>query len=256
MLGSNTTKKVALPVPERMWSSHHRRYWNQIASEYDAMYRGSWSQLENDAVARSLSFLAEVRKPIVLDVGCGTGLGYKLAHEVNPELRYIGVDISEEMLHLCTVDGLRVQGDMNDLNFLRSDAVDVVTLFYTTASYTPDLRGLMAQVARVLKPGGYAYVSALSRPRALGQRRGVLDYRSRGDSSAQSVPARAYTMRSLRKIGRGAGLEFVSGSAINTFSGRLERQCFWRIGEVAAKLVPQVSHTISAVFQRTRRGVS
>lgn len=239
-----------------MWSSRHRRYWNRIANEYDAMYGGAWSQLENEAVTRSLSFLAEVSKPIVLDVGCGTGLGYKLACGVNPELRYIGVDISEEMLRRCTAEGLRVQGDMNNMDFLQSDAVDVVTLLYTTASYTPDLRALMAQIARVLKPGGYAYVSALSRPRAFGQRAGVLDYRSRGDSHAQSVPARVYTMRSLRRIGHGAGLVFVSGSGINTLSGRLEKQRFWRIGEVAAKLVPQVSHTISVVFQRTRRGVS
>lgn len=255
MLGSRTTERVDLPVPERMWSSCHRHYWNGIANEYDAMYQGSWSQLENDAVVRSLSFLERLKEPIVLDIGCGTGLGYELAHKLKPDLHYVGVDISEKMLHECTGDIFRVQGDMNNLSFVRSDAVDVVTLFYTTASYSPDLRGLLVQIARILRPGGYAYVSALSRPRIRDQRDAVLDYRSRGDHSTQSVPARTYSMRSLRKIGRQAGLSFVSSSGINTFSGRLERQSFWRIGELTAKLVPQLSHTIAAVFQRKTRGV-
>jgi len=233
-----------------MWSSRHRTYWNGIANEYDAMYQGPWSQLENDAVVRSLSFLEQLKEPIVLDVGCGTGLGYELAHKLKPDLRYIGVDISEKMLRQCTGNIFRVQGDMNNLSFVRSNTVDVVTLFYTTASYSPDLRGLMGQIARILRPGGYAYVSALSRPRIRGQRDAVLDYRSRGDNSVQSVPARTYSMRSLRKIGRQAGLSFVSDSGINTFSGRLEKRSFWRIGEVTAKLVPQISHTIAAVFQQ------
>jgi SAM-dependent methyltransferase len=257
LLGSGTTERVNLPVPEQMWSSHHRTYWNRIANEYDSMYQGPWSQLENDAVARSLSFLEQLKEPIVLDVGCGTGLGYELAHKLKADLRYIGVDISEKMLHQCTGSTFRVQGDMNNLSFVRSNAVDVVTLLYTTASYSPDLRGLMDQIARILRPGGYAYVSALSRPHIRGRRRAVLDYRSRGDNSAQYayVPARTYSMRSLRKIGRQAGLSFVSDSGINTFSGRLENRAFWRIGEITAKLVPQISHTIAAVFQRKTRGV-
>jgi SAM-dependent methyltransferase len=218
------------------------------------MYQGTWSQLVNDSVVRTLSFLEQLYEPIILDIGCGTGLGYELIQKLKSDFLYIGVDISEEMLKRCSKSVGRVQGDMNNLNFVRSGAVDVVTLFYATASYASDLRGLMAQIARVLKPGGYAYVSALSRPRIHGKRRGILDYNSRGDNYAQSVPARTYSMRSLRQAGLQAGLCVVSDSGINTFSGRLEKRCFWRIGEVTAKLAPQVSHTISTVFQRKQWG--
>ena len=99
----------------------------------------------------------------VLEVGVGTGLS--LPH-YGADLRVTGIDFSTEMLAkaetrvaemgLANVAGLR-QMDARDLDF--SDAsFDTVAAMHVL-SVVPEPQKVMAEIARVLKPGGEVVIS-------------------------------------------------------------------------------------------------
>jgi SAM-dependent methyltransferase len=101
----------------------------------------------------TLAALAPLSGLALLDVGCGTGLVVRLATEQGA--RATGVDVAEPMLAVARelVPGadLRV-GDIEALPF--DDATfDVVTAF-NAVQYAADPRAGVAELARVVRPGG------------------------------------------------------------------------------------------------------
>jgi arsenite methyltransferase len=95
----------------------------------------------------------------VLDIGSGPGLlAREMADTVGPEGRVVGLDLSEAMLEMgrrrC-IDRPQVsfeQGDAAKLPF-EADSFDVVVTTQVY-EYVPDIAGALAEVARVLRPGG------------------------------------------------------------------------------------------------------
>lgn len=87
--------------------------------------------------------------PVLLDIGCGGGL---LAAHVNG-YRHVGIDLSEPSLRLAAGHGVApIRGDAIALP-LRDHAADVAVageLF----EHVADLPGVIAEIARVLRPGG------------------------------------------------------------------------------------------------------
>jgi 2-polyprenyl-6-hydroxyphenyl methylase / 3-demethylubiquinone-9 3-methyltransferase len=89
------------------------------------------------------------RAPLLVDVGCGGGL---LAHHVTG-YRHVGVDLVAAGLHRARELGVRaVQGDALALP-LRSGVADVVVAG-EIFEHVRDLDGAVAEVARVVRPGG------------------------------------------------------------------------------------------------------
>jgi arsenite methyltransferase len=94
----------------------------------------------------------------ILDVGCGPGhLTRELAEAVGPGGRVCGVDVSEQMLALAANTGaelVRVSG--TDLPF-DEEAFDaaVATQVY---EFVTDLPAALAELRRVLRPGGRALI--------------------------------------------------------------------------------------------------
>jgi SAM-dependent methyltransferase len=95
----------------------------------------------------------------VLDIGSGPGLlAREMADAVGPEGRVVGLDLAEPMLEM----GRRRCADRPWVEFEQGDAA---TLPFEAASfdavvttqvyeYVPDIPGALAEVARVLRPGG------------------------------------------------------------------------------------------------------
>ena len=101
----------------------------------------------------------------VADLGCGTGeLAAKLADEV---AHVIGVDQSAEMLEGARAtargrDNIQlVQGDLDQLPL--GDACCDAALMLLVLSYLPQPQRALAEMARILRPGGKAVVVDLMR---------------------------------------------------------------------------------------------
>jgi ubiquinone/menaquinone biosynthesis C-methylase UbiE len=95
----------------------------------------------------------------VLDIGCGTGEGALFLTREFPQARVRGVDISEEMVRVAQSKvGLDPEGrivfkvaDAADLPF-ETDSFDLVAQL--------NMPPFFGEIARVLRPGGYAIVAA------------------------------------------------------------------------------------------------
>ena len=95
----------------------------------------------------------------VLDIGCGPGFHVaELADLVGENGRVIGVDVSDTMLGVAA----RRNADHTNVEFLSGDAVDLPVsdasvdgaLAVQVYEYVHDISGALAEVLRVLKPGG------------------------------------------------------------------------------------------------------
>ncbi len=103
-----------------------------------------------------------------IDLACGTGsLTRALAKTVGPNGSVLGVDFSAEMLRAAEAKpAANVEyrlGDATDLAGVPSGRFDAATIAYG-ARNIPDLDGLFAEMARVLKPGGRAVCLEIARP--------------------------------------------------------------------------------------------
>ena len=120
----------------------------------------------------------------VVDLACGTG---DIALEAARRgARVVGLDITPRMLELAYAKATRarregvpsvpafVVGDMMTLPFA-SSSVDVVTIGYGLRN-VPVLDGAIAEVARVLKPGGRLFSLDFNRPASYLVRSAYLAY--------------------------------------------------------------------------------
>ncbi len=87
----------------------------------------------------------------LLEVGCGTGL---LLRRLGPKARRaVGVDLSPGMLAIARNRGLTVvEADARALPF--PDANFDVAVSFKTLPHVPDLRQALAELCRVVRPGG------------------------------------------------------------------------------------------------------
>lgn len=114
--------------------------------------------------------VCEVVRPgdTVLDLGCGPANQLAMIARLNPQTRFIGLDLSDEMLMLAQE---RVAGQgLTNIDFRREDitrldsvadaSVDAV-ISTVVLHQLPDVAAFNAvfqQIARVLKPGGGVYL--------------------------------------------------------------------------------------------------
>lgn len=159
------------------WQPHEkerfvRALFDTIAPRYDlmnlVMTLGAW-RVWQGAFLRHGGLRPGDR---VLDVGCGTGdLCLLAARQVGPGGRVTGVDIAEEMLAIARRKVARaglsdrvalLAANGLDLPF-PDGSFDVVTSGFVLRN-VGDLRRALAEMARVLRPGGRAVVLELSHP--------------------------------------------------------------------------------------------
>ena len=135
-----------------------QRYgWDLAASAYEALWRAQLAPA-HDALVASARLGPGTR---VLDVACGTGtIAFRCARAVGPGGRVTGVDLSGRMIEEAArrARALRVR----NVAFVREDAealalpdasVDAVVCAFGLM-YVPDPGRAMAEMVRVLRPGG------------------------------------------------------------------------------------------------------
>jgi predicted TPR repeat methyltransferase len=134
--------------------------FDQYAPRFEAALLGDLDYRAPQLLFKAvLSVRAKAKKPAffkrAIDLGCGTGLGAAaFAKEVD---HFIGIDLSSGMIEQARATGLYAELEVADMvEGLRSkaDASANLILAADAMCYVSDLAPVLAEVKRVLAPGG------------------------------------------------------------------------------------------------------
>ncbi|AKT39661.1 class I SAM-dependent methyltransferase [Chondromyces crocatus] len=131
-----------------------RSYYDEFAARYEdrrgGKDPGGYHDLVDDLEVDFVRRFGDGRD--VLEVGCGTGL--LLARIQSFARTASGVDLSPGMLERARARGLDVQeGSATSLPF--PDASFDVACSFKVLAHVEDIRGALAEMARVVRPGGH-----------------------------------------------------------------------------------------------------
>lgn len=157
---NSTSSPFVLPsaVQRGHWDSDAERYHRDHSDYLDTFY---WCpERLTEAEAGLLGDPATLSESLIIEVGCGSApCGAWVARQYGAQV--IALDISHHMLsHAPKVEGLQLlQADAASLP-IATDRADVVFSSFGGYPFIADLAGAMAEVARVLRPGGRAIIAA------------------------------------------------------------------------------------------------
>jgi ubiquinone/menaquinone biosynthesis C-methylase UbiE len=121
-------------------------------------YLRYWSDALIPASSQIVESLPMATAGSVLDVGSGVGGLYPTLVAAAPQARIVLTDPAGGMLRLASAEAVRVQATADQLPFA-DDTFDVGVLAFML-QYMPDPRHTLAEVRRVLRPGGHVGVAA------------------------------------------------------------------------------------------------
>lgn len=165
-------RQLTLKIGDYLNTAANKKYLNEemfsvIAPKYDRITR-LFSFWQDAGWKRGLiAVLPPILAPHCLDLACGTGdLCFLLADKYHKG-DITGLDLTEDMLVLARganrYPNIRfVKGDMGQLDAL-PDSMDIITGGYALRN-APDLKQAIAEIYRVLKPGGTAAFLDFSKP--------------------------------------------------------------------------------------------
>ncbi len=145
----------------------NRNLFEAVAPRYDAITRGLSFGRDAAWKDRLISSLPPLAAPECLDLACGTGdLAFRLAARY-PQGRVLGLDITPAMIERARARNRnpRVRFEVGDLGRtgLPHAAFDIITGGYALRN-AGDLEEAIAEVFRLLKPGGAAAFLDFSKP--------------------------------------------------------------------------------------------
>jgi demethylmenaquinone methyltransferase / 2-methoxy-6-polyprenyl-1,4-benzoquinol methylase len=144
--------------------------FDRIAGVYDLMNSAMTAGLHHQWRERAVDRVNVGPGSDALDVCCGTGdLALALRRRIGPDGRVVGCDFSEPMLDLARQksgeEGLAVEfgwADALDLPY-GDKSFDAVTVGFGARNLA-DLEKGLAEMARVLRPGGRLAILEITRP--------------------------------------------------------------------------------------------
>jgi len=197
-----------------------QRYgWDRAVNDYDTSWK---SQLE-PAQRRMLALAAIRPGDKVLDIACGTGLvTVRAAEETGPMGHVVGMDISGEMVERARrrADELR----LGNVFFERSGAEELpvedskfdVAICALGLMYVPDPALAVAEMHRVLRPGGTAAAAVWGQRARCGWAAIFSIVDARVKTEVCPLFFQLGTGESLRKTFERAGFKEVSMERIDT----------------------------------------
>jgi demethylmenaquinone methyltransferase/2-methoxy-6-polyprenyl-1,4-benzoquinol methylase len=160
MTGGGTPRSGTLSEPQV------RAMFDRIAGFYDLMNSVMTAGLHHRWRARAADLAAVGPGDSALDVACGTGdLAIELARRAGPAGAVIGSDFAEEMLVRARAKAPEITwewGNALELPYA-ADRFDAATVGFGARNFSDLDRGL-AEMARVVKPGGRVVVLEITTP--------------------------------------------------------------------------------------------
>jgi demethylmenaquinone methyltransferase / 2-methoxy-6-polyprenyl-1,4-benzoquinol methylase len=160
--------------PERdseEFATQVRGMFDRIAGVYDLMNSAMTAGLHHQWRERAVDRADVGSGSDALDVCCGTGdLALALRRRIGPDGRVVGCDFSEPMLEIARQksgeEGLAVEFGWADALELPygDESFDAVTVGFGARNLAELEKGL-AEMARVLRPGGRLVILEITRPR-------------------------------------------------------------------------------------------
>ncbi len=145
----------------------------------------------------------------LLEVGCAAG--WLLRHAAERGWKVEGVELSETAVAHARALGLEVhRGELDDAA-LPGGAFDLVYMG-DVLEHVPDCRGVLASVARVLRPGGVLYLRGPITTHSLARRLALAAYGALGRTLVLNEPPYhlwEFTPRPLAALFRAVGLEVI-----------------------------------------------
>ena len=133
--------------------------WNNIASLYEEKF------MSMDLYNKTYEIFCELivrHNARVLDVGCGPGNITKFLLSRLPNLEILGIDVSPNMLDLAQKNNPKAHFkhmDCRYLNDLQSKFDAVISGFCLPYLSGSDVQKLLADIDKLLSPGGIIYLS-------------------------------------------------------------------------------------------------
>jgi demethylmenaquinone methyltransferase/2-methoxy-6-polyprenyl-1,4-benzoquinol methylase len=145
----------------------NKELFDEIAAEYDRVTPPLSFGRDRAWKSDLIGALPPLTGPRCLDIACGTGDLCELLAAKYSDADIVGLDLAEAMLKIARarVPGPRVTfraGDMCRMEF-PDGTFDIVTGGYALRN-APDLKQALAEIRRVLKPGGTAAFLDFSKP--------------------------------------------------------------------------------------------
>jgi ubiquinone/menaquinone biosynthesis C-methylase UbiE len=138
--------------------SDNKSYYDDFAGWYEKERHHGYHAMLDRLEAGIVEPLARGRE--VLEVGCGTGLILKRLAGV--ARRLTGLDLSRGMLAEARRRGFPVtEGSATDLPF--ADGSFDLAFSFKVLPHVPDIRRALAEMARVVRPGGYVVAEFYNR---------------------------------------------------------------------------------------------
>jgi len=149
-----------------------QQMFDNIAHRYDFLNRFLSLGIDKGWRKKAIKMLEAYRPKRILDVATGTADFAIATLEINPE-EVIGVDISEGMLDVGRkkitekgITNIRLEsGDSENLQF-EDASFDAVIVAFGVRNFENLEKGL-AEINRVLRPGGVAMILEFSKPKGL-----------------------------------------------------------------------------------------
>jgi malonyl-CoA O-methyltransferase len=164
------------PAPPGDWQRRVARAFSRAADDYarlagaqQAMGETLWARLSGTRLSGSRSSGARLpaHATRVLDLGCGPGHGSaRLASHFGDDCTVIGLDLAPGMLEAARRD----HGNEPRLRWLCADAAALpladasldLVVSNLAIQWCPDLERVLAELHRVLRPGGRALINTLA----------------------------------------------------------------------------------------------
>jgi demethylmenaquinone methyltransferase / 2-methoxy-6-polyprenyl-1,4-benzoquinol methylase len=171
MMESGTESERGVPQRDsEEFATQVQGMFDRIAGVYDVMNSAMTAGMHHQWRQRAVDRAHVGPGSDALDICCGTGdLALELRRRIGPDGRVVGCDFSEPMLELARrksgEEGLPVEfawADALDLPY-GNESFDAVTVGFGARNLADLDRGL-AEMARVLRPGGRLVILEITRP--------------------------------------------------------------------------------------------